>query len=128
MGIRNELQKEGKLTGQINNEFTYLIASSEVPIDKPVRVVIAGRDPLAVYRLADEFYVTEDECTHGEGSLSKGRIMDGREIRCPVHRGTFDIESGKAVVFPCTEPLMIFPTELRDGAVWASLDKGYFSE
>ena len=122
------LLSEDQLILPSEDGLTRLIASSEVPADRPVRVVIAGYEPLAVSRLGDEFFVTEDTCTHGNGSLSMGRLVDGNEIRCPVHRGTFDVRTGKAVKYPCTEPLMIFPTELREGEVWAALDKGYFAD
>jgi len=107
--------------------YVRLAPCDDIPLDRPRKIPVPGRPAVAVYRIGDEFFVTEDLCTHGNGSLSMGRIVEGGEIRCPVHRGTFDIRSGKAVKYPCTEPLMIFPTDVRDGDVWAALDNGYFA-
>ncbi len=122
----SQTEADADLTEETRN-FVRLTPCEDVPLDRPRKVEVPGREALAVYRLGDDFFVTEDVCTHGNGSLSKGRIVDGVEIRCPVHRGTFDIRTGKAVKYPCTEPLMIFPTEIRDGEVWAALDDGKFA-
>ncbi len=104
--------------------FTKLVACDEVPESKPRKVILAGHPALAVYRLNDTYFVTEDSCTHGNGSLSMGKILEDGQIRCPVHRGTFDIRTGRAVAYPCTEPLMTYPVEVRDGFVYAALECG----
>lgn len=108
--------------------FTKLLACDEVPDSKPKKVVVPGHPAVAVYRLDGEYFVTEDACTHGNGSLSMGKILEDGEIRCPVHRGSFDIRTGRAVAYPCTEPLMTFPVEVRDGFVYAALDSGSLPE
>ena len=50
---------------------------------------------LAVFNLNGAFYVTDDQCTHGPGSLSEGLIC-GDTVECDFHNGSFNIKTGKA--------------------------------
>jgi nitrite reductase/ring-hydroxylating ferredoxin subunit len=97
-----------------------LCAASDVP-PGTARKVTVGDITVAVFNLDGDFYATDDTCTHGFASLSEGIIEDGI-IECPWHGGAFDIRSGAAVEHPCTVPLRIYRTTLRDGEVWAELD------
>ncbi|PHR56576.1 MAG: (2Fe-2S)-binding protein [Robiginitomaculum sp.] len=55
---------------------------------------------LAVYHAEGAFYVTDDLCTHGPGSLSEG-YLEGHVIECDFHNGKFDIRNGEVVAPPC---------------------------
>ena len=70
----------------------------------------------AVFNVDGTFYVTDDYCSHGPGSLSAG-FIDGDVVECDFHGGCFHIPSGKAVKPPCTEPVQTFAVTLRDGKV-----------
>jgi len=69
--------------------------------------VEAGDLTLAVYHVEGEFYVTDDHCTHGPGSLSEG-YLDGHVIECDFHNGAFDIRTGEVVAPPCLIPLKTY--------------------
>ena len=71
---------------------------------------------LAVFRVGDEFYVTDDQCTHGPGSLHEG-CLSGYEIECDFHQGSFDVRTGEVIEPPCTVPLRVYPVTVRDGRV-----------
>ena len=71
---------------------------------------------LAVYHVEDNFYVTDDTCTHGPGSLSEG-YLDGCVIECDFHNGAFDIRTGEVVQPPCMVPIKTYPVTVRDGRV-----------
>ena len=71
---------------------------------------------LAVYNLDGEFYVTDDHCTHGPGSLSEGEIM-GDVIECNFHGGCFNIKTGEVVEPPCVIPIRTYATEVEGGKV-----------
>lgn len=45
--------------------------------------------------------VSDDRCPHMSAPLSIG-WLDGCVVACPLHRGRFDLESGKVVQFPTT--------------------------
>lgn len=76
----------------------------------------AGGCAYAVFNVEGRVYVTQDECTHGPGSLSEGYVLDD-EIECPFHQGRFHIPSGSATCAPATEPLKTWKAELVDGNI-----------
>jgi biphenyl 2,3-dioxygenase ferredoxin subunit len=64
---------------------------------------------LAVFNLDGEYFVTDDTCTHGPGSLSEG-FIDGDVVECDFHNGAFDIRTGAVVAPPCMIPLKTYRT------------------
>ena len=76
---------------------------------------------LAVYNIDGEYYVTDDLCTHGPGSLSEGYI-DGDVIECNFHNGQFDIKTGEVVSPPCMIPIKTYPAKVEDGKVVIEVD------
>ena len=71
---------------------------------------------LAVFNIDGEFYVTDDACTHGPGSLSEGYI-DGDVVECDFHQGQFNIRTGEVVLPPCMVPIKTYPVTVIDGKV-----------
>ena len=71
---------------------------------------------LAVFNLGGQFYVTDDQCTHGPGSLSEGDI-DGEIVECNFHGGCFHIPTGRVECPPCMIPLRTYPVQVVDGKV-----------
>ena len=84
------------------------------------QVEIDGRLPLAVYNLRNDYFVTDDTCTHGEASLAEGDI-EGDEIVCPFHLGKFDIKTGEVTAPPCSEPIKTYAVRIENGTVYAIL-------
>ena len=78
--------------------------------------VEAGDLVLAVYNVDGEFYVTDDMCTHGPGSLSEGYIEDD-VVECNFHNGQFNIKTGEVVSPPCMIPVKTYPTIVENGRV-----------
>lgn len=71
---------------------------------------------LTVYNVEGEFFVTNDECTHGPGSLSEG-VLDGYIIECDFHNGAFDIRTGEVVAPPCMTPLKTYSVVVENDVV-----------
>jgi len=92
-----------------------LCAKDDVVEGEPMKVE-TGDLELAVYRVEDKFYVTDDECTHGPGSLSEG-FQDGHVIECDFHGGQFDIRDGSIVAPPCILKLKTYKVVPHDTAV-----------
>ena len=59
---------------------------------------------VAVFNVDGEFYVIDDLCTHGPGSLSEGYIEDD-VVECNFHNGQFNIRTGEVVAPPCMVPV-----------------------
>lgn len=75
---------------------------------------------LAVFNLEGEFFVTDDLCTHGPGSLSEGCII-GDAVECNFHNGVFDIRTGVVLSPPCVTPLRTYPVQISLGRVLISV-------
>jgi nitrite reductase/ring-hydroxylating ferredoxin subunit len=71
---------------------------------------------LAVFNVDGEFYVLDDMCTHGPGSLSEGYI-EGDMVECNFHNGQFNIRTGEVVLPPCIIPMKTYLATVEDGKV-----------
>jgi p-cumate 2,3-dioxygenase ferredoxin subunit len=85
-------------------------------------VTLENGHALAVYRLGDEYFVSDDVCTHGEASLAEGDIEDGT-IVCPYHEESFDIRTGEARAYPCLTPLKVYPVQIQSDMVCVQMDE-----
>jgi nitrite reductase/ring-hydroxylating ferredoxin subunit len=72
---------------------------------------------VAVFNVDGEFYVIDDHCTHGPGSLSEGTI-DGDIIECNFHNGQFNIRTGEVVGPPCMVPVKTYVVTVEGGKVF----------
>jgi len=96
-----------------------LCATSDVAPGTALKIEVENL-ALAVFNLDGEFFVTDDLCTHGPGSLSEGYI-EGDVVECNFHNGQFNIRTGEVVSPPCTVPIKIYPVTVRDGRVTIEL-------
>src|SRR5207249_7030065 len=80
------------------------------------RIEAAGLT-LAVFNLDGEFFVTDDHCTHGPGSLSEG-FVQGDVVECNFHGGQFNIRTGAVVAPPCMVPIKTYATIVEEGKVF----------
>jgi nitrite reductase/ring-hydroxylating ferredoxin subunit len=92
-----------------------LCSSSDVAPGAALKVETQGLT-LAVFNVAGAFFVTDDCCTHGPGSLSEGYIEDD-VVECNFHNGQFNIRTGEVVSPPCMEPVRTYPATVVDGKV-----------
>src|ERR1700733_5360244 len=92
-----------------------LCAAADVAPGNALKVETGGL-ALAVFNVEGEFYVTDDACTHGPGSLSEGYI-DGDVVECDFHQGQFNIRTGEVVLPPCMVPVKTYPATVVDGKV-----------
>ena len=78
--------------------------------------VDSGSLALAVFNVNGEFFVTDDACTHGPGSLSEG-YLDGEIIECNFHGGQFSVRTGEVISPPCMVPLRTYAVTVEHGMV-----------
>ena len=81
----------------------------------------AASCPLALFRVGDQFYATDDTCTHAAASLSDGYI-EGDVVECPFHSATFCVRTGEALSLPASEPLKTYPVKVEDGSVFVDVE------
>jgi nitrite reductase/ring-hydroxylating ferredoxin subunit len=76
----------------------------------------AGERTLAVFNVEGQYFVMDDQCTHGPGSLSEGYI-EGDVVECNFHQGQFNIRTGDIVSPPCMIPQRVYPVTVENGRV-----------
>jgi nitrite reductase/ring-hydroxylating ferredoxin subunit len=92
-----------------------LCSAADVEPGAAIKVETAGL-ALAVFNLDGEFYVTDDQCTHGPGFLSEG-FIEGDVVECNFHNGQFNIKTGAVVSPPCMVPIKTYKTIVENGRV-----------
>lgn len=96
-----------------------LCKAEEIAPGNALKIEAAGLT-VAVFNLDGEFFVTDDSCTHGPGSLSEG-FIDGDVIECNFHNGQFNIKTGEVVSPPCMVPIKTYPAVVEDGKVFIEI-------
>jgi nitrite reductase/ring-hydroxylating ferredoxin subunit len=92
-----------------------LCSAAEVAPGTALKVEIEDL-ALAVFNVGGEFFVTDDACTHGPGSLSEGYIEDDI-VECNFHNGQFNIRTGEVVLPPCMVAVKTYPALVVGGKV-----------
>ncbi|MGD0576149.1 MAG: non-heme iron oxygenase ferredoxin subunit [Anaerolineales bacterium] len=67
--------------------------------------------PIALFRIAQDWYAIADICTHDEGPLGEG-TLEGLELECPRHGGRFDLRTGKATRLPAVMDIPAYPVRV----------------
>ncbi len=97
--------------------------SSDLPEGVLYPMSVIG-EPIVLYRRDDGgVTVLEDRCCHRFAPMSKGRVEDGRNIRCMYHGMKFD-PSGVCIEIPCQDKIpsaariRTYPVVEQAGWVW----------
>ena len=92
---------------------------TDFPKGAAVQVEVDGVEVAVVHADDDKFYAVRDECSHASVALSEGEV-DGCTLECWLHGSRFDLLTGRPSGLPATEPVAIFPVEIRDGDIYVS--------
>ena len=66
-------------------------------------------------------FISEGAGSHASVALSEGDI-DGCTLECWLHGSRFDLRTGEPTGPPATQPVPVFPVEVRDGDVYVTLE------
>jgi nitrite reductase/ring-hydroxylating ferredoxin subunit len=94
---------------------------SEVPDGHVKSIQLEGLPELAVANVEGAFHVFEAECSHGASSLAEGRML-GCEVECVLHKGRFDVTTGKATRRPAKKPIAVYASVIEDGRLFLAGD------
>ncbi len=100
--------------------FERVCALSDLEEDKPRQVQLADLD-VAIIRSECEVFAIQDECSHATVPLREGEVANGT-VECWLHGSCFDLRTGKPTHLPATEPVAIFPVDVRDGDVYVDIE------
>jgi nitrite reductase/ring-hydroxylating ferredoxin subunit len=97
---------------------------AEIPESGLLPVTVADHPELLICRVGDQIHAVSNLCSHGASALSDGRLL-GCEVECELHRGRFDVTTGKATRRPAKKPLIAYAVAVEDGVVFlADVDTG----
>jgi 3-phenylpropionate/trans-cinnamate dioxygenase ferredoxin subunit len=78
--------------------------------------------PIAVYRLIDGYYATEDTCTHAQASLAAGDVdLEDCTVECPYHASIFDIRTGRVLSLPASRPIKTYSVRVVEDEVFVEV-------
>jgi 3-phenylpropionate/trans-cinnamate dioxygenase ferredoxin subunit len=100
--------------------FQRVCAAAEITQGAVVAMRVNGV-PLALVHAEDgSIYAAYDECSHAQVALSEGEV-EGCTLECWLHGSRFDLRTGEPTALPATDPIPVYPVEIRDGDVYVSL-------
>ena len=79
--------------------------------------------PIALFRIARDWYAIADVCTHDDGPLGQGTV-EGLELECPRHGGRFDLRTGKATRLPAVMDIAAYPVRVVGDEVQIGIPRG----
>ncbi len=77
-------------------------------------------EKICVTRTAKGAYAVQDKCPHNGASLSQGFCSQKNEIICPLHRYSFDLDSGKATSGGAYA-LKTYPIQIKTDGVYVGI-------
>ncbi len=97
------------------NEYVPVLATQDLPENRPVRVDAQGQ-PVLLVRRGEEVYAIGAVCSHYGGPLEEGQLKDGT-IECPWHYSRFRIADGGVDAGPATAPVPAYEARVVDGHI-----------
>ncbi len=101
--------------------FVRICPAAEIPKGVVVSAEVEKTLVAVVHADDGNYYAIRDECSHASVALSEGEI-EGCTLECWLHGSRFDLRTGEPTGLPATEPVPVYPVELRDGDIYVSLN------
>ncbi|HUG22590.1 FAD-dependent oxidoreductase [Piscinibacter sp.] len=89
----------------------------EICTDGKMLAGYVGDDAVLLARRGEEFFAIGATCTHYNGTLAEGLMVDDT-VRCPWHHACFSLRTGEALHAPALNPVACWTTEVRDDKVF----------
>ena len=97
----------------------HICAAAKLPEGEPVGFKV-GDQRVALHKVGDEIFATDDVCSHAFALLSTG-FLEGHVIECPLHGAMFDVRDGRCRS-GAYKDIRAFRVEIRDGEVYVHFD------
>jgi nitrite reductase/ring-hydroxylating ferredoxin subunit len=105
----------------MSNKWIKTCSKSDVSEEEPYCFAVSAEKNITIYKIDEEFFCTDDLCTHGNASLSEGFQDDGI-IECPFHGGAFNIRTGEPTSYPCINAIRTYPVKIEDDTIMVAYD------
>jgi 3-phenylpropionate/trans-cinnamate dioxygenase ferredoxin subunit len=85
-----------------------------------VKVVEVGEKEIALCNVGGEFFAVANLCTHDDGPLGQGQVMD-HQVECPRHGARFDVRSGQVKALPAVRPIPTYEVKVEGDDVFVDV-------
>jgi 3-phenylpropionate/trans-cinnamate dioxygenase ferredoxin component len=113
------------------SEFVRVASIEDVPKGTVAAAEVDGTPIALVHTECEDgtegFFAVYDECSHAQIALSEGEV-DGCTLECWLHGSRFDLRTGEPTGLPATEPVPVYPVDVRDGDIFICPSPKQWSE
>jgi nitrite reductase (NADH) small subunit len=92
-----------------------ILVAADALRDGESRAIRVGDREVALFRVGEEFYAIDNECSHYGAPLCDG-WTDGTTVSCPWHCWQFDVTTGKCLTVEDYD-VQSYPVRIEDGQV-----------
>ena len=114
-GIR-EFKKDSETSDTLDG-YVRVGRASEIPEGR-AQIINVPSERVAVFKHKKEIFAVSNVCTHQNGPLGEGRIINGC-VTCPWHGYQFNPKDGKAPA-PFEDRVDTYEVKLKDGYIYVS--------
>jgi nitrite reductase/ring-hydroxylating ferredoxin subunit len=94
---------------------------SEIDPDYPTMAMIGGVE-VALCRVGENVFAINNICSHAYARLSDG-FVEQHQVFCPLHQGSFDVRTGRAISAPCYDAVATYSTMIENGTVYVDVTR-----
>jgi len=85
------------------------------------RFVRQGKVSILVVNAGGMIYAVDDLCTHDNGPLGEGEIVNDDQVKCPRHGARFSLKTGQALSLPAVKGIRSYPVVVENDHVYVEL-------
>jgi len=97
-------------------EYVPVATPEEVPNGSRLFVEIDEHN-IVVFNVADKYFAIADVCSHDDGPLGDGEVINEYEVVCPRHGAKFDMRSGAVKGLPAIVDIPAYPVRESAGQI-----------
>ena len=91
--------------------FVKVAQLSEIKPGEMISVEVDSEQVLLA-NIDGSIHAVDDVCSHAYASLSEGDL-NGEEVECPLHGGTFNVTTGEVLGPPADEPVRVYKVQIE---------------
>jgi 3-phenylpropionate/trans-cinnamate dioxygenase ferredoxin component len=97
-------------------EYVPVATPEEIPNGSRMFVEIDQHN-IVVFNIAGKFFAIADVCSHDDGPVGDGEVINEYEVVCPRHGAKFDIRNGEVRGLPAIVDIPAYPVREIGGQV-----------
>jgi len=91
--------------------FVKVAQVSEIKPGEMISVEV-GSEQVLLANVDGSIHAVDDTCSHAYASLSEGDL-NGVEVECPLHGGTFNVTTGEPMGPPADESVRVYKVQIE---------------